>query len=208
MRNRLLFIVLIISYNSFLFAELTKAQFWAISLAGMMTEMNRYNRNTLKMGEMTESNKKIWLELLRRDWGVNNREELLRTMDTTENLGHASSLRLMKQIISEMADQSFSVFDIYKKYELSDSLYNRLKFTITNWNMLRNRTLNEDNHLMVERTDDNGSAKFGIFFNKNLAATFVDNEPLNGVRVGLVTSVNVLEKEMFPHIPVDVRFDY
>jgi len=114
MRNRLLFIVLIISCNSFLFAELTKAQFWAISLAGMMTEMNRYNRNTLKMGEMTESNKKIWLELLRRDWGVNNREELLRTMDKTENLGHASSLRQMKQIISEMADQSFSVFDIWE----------------------------------------------------------------------------------------------
>jgi hypothetical protein len=26
--------------------------------------------------------------------------------------------------------------------------------------------------------------------------------------MGLVTSIDVLEKEMFPHIPVDVRFDY
>jgi len=61
---------------------------------------------------------------------------------------------------------------------------------------------------MVERTVDNGTAIFNVYFNKNLAATFVDEEPLNGVRIGLVTSVNVLGKEMFPHIPVDVRFDY
>ena len=425
MRSRLLLIVLIISCKSFLFAELTKAQFWAISLAGMMTEMNEYNRNTLNMGAMTESNKRGWLELLRRDWGVTNREELLETLDTTENVGHASSLRQMKQIINEMANQGFSIFEIYNKYELTDYQYNRLKFTIANWNILRDRTLmawdlgrnislcrwgysvgfleeeeawekimyyakkiqlfynswngygtdylmgrlffgsgsgedityllrtaplynklttafwnhidwytnlsteardtgkaiaqisfyekpedndgalqfqtndpsdynkwssfyidnpgtdqniiqcnikkisgddnygfgilfcvddsdmskrsfyrlfitvkgtftvqkmvddkwvkapvdwrdssflktgyNVYNHIMVERTDDNGSATFNIYFNKNLAATFVDNEPLNGVRVGLVTSVNVLGKEMFPHIPVDVRFDY
>jgi hypothetical protein len=424
-RSRLLFIVLIISCKSFLSAELTKAQFWAISLAGMMTEMNEYNRNTLNMGEITDFNKRGWLETLRRDWGVTNREELLKTLDTTENLGHASSLRQMKQIINEMANQGFSIFDIYNKYELADYQYNRLKFTIANWNMLRNRTLmawdigrcislcrwgysvgfleeeeawekimyyakklqlfynswreygtdylwgrlffgsgsgedityllrtvplynrlttafwnnidwytnlsmeardtgktaaqtiryqkpedndgvlqfrtndpsnynrwqpfymenpgtdkdiiqcsvkkmsgddnygfgilfcvndsamskrsfyrlfitvrgtftvqkmiddewltppirwrdssflekgyNVYNHIMVERTVDNGTVTFNVFFNKNLAATFVDDEPLNGVRVGLVTSVNVLGKEMFPHIPVDVRFDY
>jgi len=425
MRSRLLFIVLIISCKSFLFSELTKEQFWAISLAGMMTEMNGYNRNTLNMGNMTESNKTIWLDLLKRDWGVTTRWELLDMLNTVENEGQSSSLRQMKQIINEMAEQGFSIFDIYNKYELSDYQYNRLKFTIANWNILRNRTLmawdlgrnislcrwgysvgfleeeeawekimyyakkiqlfynswnefgtdyfmgrlffgssngedttyllrtaplftklttafwnhldwytnlspeaqdtgkaavqtilyrkpadndgalqfqtndpsyynkwspfyfdnpgtdqniiqcnvkkisgddnysfgilfcvddsdrqkrsfyrlfmaingrftvqkmvddewvkapidwrdssflktgyNVYNNIMITRTDDNGSATFNIYFNKNLAATFVDNEPLNGVRVGLVTSVNVLEKEMFPHIPVDVRFDY
>ena len=141
MRSRLLFLVLIISCKSFLSAELTKAQFWAISLAGMMTEMNEYSRNTLNMGELTEFNKRGWLETLRRDWGVTNREELLKTLDTTENLGHASSLRQMKQIINEMADKGFSIIDIYNKYELADYQYNRLKFTIANWVMLRNRTL-------------------------------------------------------------------
>jgi hypothetical protein len=425
MKSRLLFVVLIIACGQFLFAELSKAQFWAISLAGMMTEMNEYNRNTLKMGETTEFNKKSWLELLKRDWDVSNREELLERLNTTENEGHASSLQQMKQIINEMANQGFSVFDIFRKYRLADYEYNRLKFTIANWNMLRDRTLmawdlgrnislcrwgysvgfleeeeawekimyyakkiqlfynswkeygtdyfmgrlffgsgsgrdityllqtaplydtvttnlwshlewytnlspeakdadgedaqtiryrkpadndgalqfmtndpsyynkwmplysdnpdadpniiqcsvkkisgddnygfgilfnvddsdsakisfyrlfitvkgtftvqkmiagkwadspikwrdssvlekgyNVYNHIMVKRTEGNGSATFNVFFNKALAATFVDKEPLNGVRIGLVTSVNVVEKEMFPHIPVDVRFNY
>jgi len=64
------------------------------------------------------------------------------------------------------------------------------------------------NHIKVEKNNNNGIITFNIYFNDNLSATFFDETPLNGDKMGLVTSINVLEKEMFPHIPVDVRFDY
>ena len=425
MKKLLIVFVILFSNISLLFAELKKEQLWAISLAGIMTEMHKTNRNTLNADEINEGNIKKWLETMRRDWGINNREELLQTLETMENEGHASSLKYIKQIIAETInqDQSFSMFDIYNKYQLSQRQYNYLKFTVINWNLFGNRTImawdlgrnislcrwgyevgflkeeeawekimhyakkiqlfynswneygfdyymgrvfwasgfgedidyvlqtdplykklvggywnhikwytelnpsdvidtpvetiryrkpadndgvlqfqtndssyynkwvpnyfdnpgnnqniiqcrvkkisgHEDygfgilfcvddsdinnrslyrlfitvegrftvqkmtddkwgtppinwkdseflkkgynvyNHLKVERIDDNGSTTFNIYFNDNLSATFVDKTPLNGVRVGLVTSINVLEKEMFPYIPADVRFDY
>jgi hypothetical protein len=424
MKSRLLFAVLIIACGPLLSAELTKARFWALSLAGIMTELHKVNRNTLNPDEINETNRARWRETLRRDWGVTSREGLLRTLDTTENEGNASSLNYIKRIIGETANQGFSIFDIYNKYRLTQRQYNYLKFTIANWNALNSRTLmawdlgrnislcrwgytvgflteeeawekimyyarklqlfynswneygtdyylgrlfwssgsgedvdymlvtaplydklttgfwnhidwytnltaeddagaaaatiryrkpadndgttqfrtndpayynkwsprymdnpgadqnifecgvkkisgdddygygilfcvddsdtakrsfyrlfitvngrftvqkmvddkwvgnppvswrdspslnkgyNVYNHIMIERTGDDAKARFGVYFNKKLAAEFTDDAPVNGVRVGLVTSVNVSGKEMFPHIPVDVRFDY
>jgi hypothetical protein len=425
MKNYLLLIIVLLSYTSLLFAELTKEQFWALSLAGIMTEMHEVSRNTLNPDEINERNINRWLTTLKRDWEVNNREELLKTLDSTENSGHAAALKYIRQIIGEMMNQGVSIFDIFNKYQLSQRYYNYFKFTITNWNLLNNRTilawdlgrnislcrwgyevgfLTEDeawekimyyarkiqlfynswneygfdyylgrlffasgsgqdinfmlqtdplykkmitsiwnhidwytnltppdaetnniavetirylkpadndgalqfrtndsgfynkwipvygdnpgtdqnivqckvkkisgdddygfgmlfcvdnsdvngrsfyrlfimvdgrftvqkmsngewldppifwqesshlkkgynvyNHIKVEKIDNNGTVTFNIYFNDNLSAEFTDDAPLSGVRVGLVTSVNVLEKEMFPHIPVDVRFDY
>ena len=66
------------------------------------------------------------------------------------------------------------------------------------------------NHIKVEKTEanDNGTVTFNIYFNDTLSATFNDDAPLNGVRAGLVTSVNTAENEMFPLVPVDVRFGF
>jgi hypothetical protein len=141
MKNYLLLIVILLSYTSLLFAELTKEQFWALSLAGIMTEMHRVNRNALNPDEINERNINRWLETLRRDWGVNNREELLQILDSTENSGHASALNYIRQIIGEAMNQNFSVFDIYNRYQLNQRYYNYLKFTILNWNLLKNRTI-------------------------------------------------------------------
>jgi hypothetical protein len=64
------------------------------------------------------------------------------------------------------------------------------------------------NHLKVEKIDNDGAITFNIYFNNNLSATFSDEAPLKGEKMGLVTSIDVLEREMFPYVPVDVRFDY
>ncbi|MDR2729614.1 MAG: DUF1266 domain-containing protein [Treponema sp.] len=141
MKKYLIFTVIIFSCTSLLFAELTKEQFWALSLAGIMTEMHRVNRNALNPDEINERNINRWLETLRRDWGVNNREELLETLDSTENNGHAAALKYIRQIIGETMNQGFSIFDIYNKYQLSQRYYNYLKFTVVNWNLLNNRTI-------------------------------------------------------------------
>jgi hypothetical protein len=64
------------------------------------------------------------------------------------------------------------------------------------------------NSIKVERLGYENSAAFRIFINGNLAAVFNDDNPINGNKAGLVVSVNVMEMEMFPYIPVDVRFQF
>jgi hypothetical protein len=64
------------------------------------------------------------------------------------------------------------------------------------------------NTLRVERANYEYGASFRIFINGNFAAAFNDENPINDSKIGLVVSVNVMEKEQFPYIPVDVRFDW
>jgi hypothetical protein len=71
-----------------------------------------------------------------------------------------------------------------------------------------NTGFNVYNTLKVERTNNANDASFRIFINDNLAATFNDSSPINGNKIGLVVSVNTMEMEQFPYIPVDVRFYY
>ncbi|MDR1839575.1 MAG: hypothetical protein LBQ93_08365, partial [Treponema sp.] len=72
-----------------------------------------------------------------------------------------------------------------------------------------NTGYNVYNTLRVERTTNNeNGATFRVFINDNLAATFNDDNPVNGSKAGPVVSVNVMEMEMFPYIPVHVRYDY
>jgi hypothetical protein len=144
MKDFLVFLIIIFSCNSLLFAELTKEQLWAISLTGIMTERNGSNRSTLNADEINEGNINKWLDVLKRDWEINNREELLNTLETMENSGHASALKYIKQIIEEtmnQQEQSFSIFDIYNKYRLSQRYYNYLKFIFINWNIFNDQTI-------------------------------------------------------------------
>jgi hypothetical protein len=144
MRKFLIFFVIVFSCNSLLYAELKEEQIWAIALTGIMTERNRSNRNTLNADEMNGKNKDKWLEVLKRDWDINNRTELLETLENTENNGHASALRNTKLLIEEMMNsqgQSFNIFDIINKYELSQRYYNYLKYVMLNWNIYKNRTI-------------------------------------------------------------------
>jgi hypothetical protein len=65
------------------------------------------------------------------------------------------------------------------------------------------------NRLKVVRADHaNGAATFSVYFNDQLAVTFQDPEPLTGVKMGAAASVNTASQELFPAIPVDVRFEY
>jgi hypothetical protein len=125
------------------FAELTSEQLWAIALTGIMSERNNSNHTTLESNDMNEKNKKIWLEVLRRDWSINNREELLQTLENMENDGHAASLKFIKEIIQETIQDKgeFSIITIYNKYQLNSRQYNYLKFTILNWNRFSDRTI-------------------------------------------------------------------
>jgi hypothetical protein len=123
--------------------RLPRSRLWALALTGFLTIANSDQHDLLGFDDINENNRNKYLELLRRDWGVNSREELLETIQRTESDGHAAALRSIKQIIQETLNEQgeFSIVTVYNKYHLSSRYYNYLKFTVTNWNRFSNRTI-------------------------------------------------------------------
>ena len=143
MKKYLLFITFFLIFNSLLFAELTKAQAWAIALTGIMTEIHNTSHNSLNPTAMNQRWKNNWLTTLSRDWGITTREELLEMLDSMENDGHAASFLEIKDIIYEIsgAGSESEVTAILKKYEWNQAKYNRFIYVINNWDKYYNLTL-------------------------------------------------------------------
>ena len=116
--------------------ELTEEQLWAIALSGIMTELNNDTHLTLKSRYF--SGKKIYLEVLKRDWEINNKDELLETLDSLEKGGHTASFNLIKKLIIE---DKGDIEKILEKYQLEDYEINRLMFTLANWHIYENMTI-------------------------------------------------------------------
>ncbi|MDR0642365.1 MAG: DUF1266 domain-containing protein [Treponema sp.] len=139
MKQRFLCLLLLAGIRVCLFADLTEERRWAIALTGIMTEINNDSHDTLNFGAINGVNKRKYLEILRRDWSITTREELLETITVMELNGHASSLAFVKKIIGENKDLSFN--SIFNKFQLSSRQYNYLKFTIANWGHYYGRTI-------------------------------------------------------------------
>jgi hypothetical protein len=97
----------------------------------------------LGFDDLNEQNRESYLTVLRRDWGVNNREELLETISETEQSGHSKTLTDIKRVIHEIMENNgnFSIFYVYNNYHLNPRQYNYLKFVLTNWNYFENKTI-------------------------------------------------------------------
>ncbi|MDR1389946.1 MAG: DUF1266 domain-containing protein [Treponema sp.] len=123
--------------------KLPENRLWALALTGFLTIANNGQHDLLGFDDINENNRNSYLELLRRDWSINNREELSEAIQRTENDGHAAALRFIKQIIQEIMDErsDFSIVTVFNKYHLSPRYYNYLKFTVINWNQFNNRTI-------------------------------------------------------------------
>jgi hypothetical protein len=139
MKGWFLCLLALTSIRVCLSAELTGARRWAIALTGIMTELNNDSHDSLNSDVMNGVNKRKYLELLRRDWGVTTREELLETLTVMELNGHASSLAFVKKIINENKDFAFNA--IFNQFQLSSRQYNYLKFTVANWGHYYNRSI-------------------------------------------------------------------
>jgi hypothetical protein len=147
--KKMFFGLLFIFISSFLVAaDLTEGQLWAIRLTGIMTELNRSNHNTLNSFRMSSRNKNRVLEMLKREWEITNKDELLETLKEVENYGHASRLRLIQQIINEeiisMAlgnEENVIVITNVDTYDLTYWQYNSLRYAISNWDSYRNRSI-------------------------------------------------------------------
>ena len=147
MKKIILGISLIFS-NLFAVFSLTQEQLWAIALTGIMSERNRSNHDTLNSDTMNIRNRNTWLETLRRDWGINNREELLEVLETMENEGHSNSLKLIQTILKEeivsitkIDEGNISVITNINEYQLPSRRYNYLYFVYLNWDNYSTRTI-------------------------------------------------------------------
>ncbi|MDR2370151.1 MAG: DUF1266 domain-containing protein, partial [Treponema sp.] len=123
--------------------KLPRSRLWALALTGFLTVSNGDQHDLLGFDDINENNKKNYLELLRRDWGVTTREELLKAIQETENDGHAARLKYIKEIIQEILNEKseFTIITVYNKYHLNSRLYNYLKFVVINWNRYSARTI-------------------------------------------------------------------
>jgi len=143
MKKYLLVVLVFFVCSCFLFAELNKAEMWAISLTGILSEINGSNRNSLNTDDMNEAGKNSVLELLRRDWGITKREELLETLTNLENRGHTASFSEIQKIRSEIieARSESDLGAVFSKYEWDQTKFNRFKYISSNWEQYNNRTI-------------------------------------------------------------------
>ena len=132
---------------SFSFAQLSMAQMWAISLAGIVTEWNRSNRNSLSLRVMDERSRTIWMNGAMRTFGVSNnitnREELLDTLENIEHSGHAASFGEIRDIVDEVknAQNGMEAVEIISRFQWDDEKYNRYLYVSENWDRYHNRTI-------------------------------------------------------------------
>ena len=115
-------------------AALTGRQLWAIALSGMMTELNNDRHTTLNFNTMNGRNKRVYRRILRRDWNVHNKNELLQAMEDLERSGSAAGLERLKRIITENHND---IERILEKHTFSKREYNRLEFILKYWEIYR-----------------------------------------------------------------------
>lgn len=118
---------------------LSLPQRWAIALTELLTVMNQDTHEQLGTPPSTKATRSSYQELLKREWQVFNRQDLLDTILYTEINGHAATLAFMKKIIGETKD--FSIFNLLTDYQLTDRQYNYLKFTLASWSIYKDRTI-------------------------------------------------------------------
>ena len=134
-----IFLLGIILLNIQAMFALSDAQRWALALTEIMTEVNHASHDTLNFSKLTKRNKKGYEQMLIRDWGVHNREELLETITHVEHSGHAQALKIIQDRINKT--KYFSLFALMNDDELSERYYNYYKFTLANWDIFKDRTI-------------------------------------------------------------------
>jgi hypothetical protein len=141
-------LLFVIISNFLVAADLTEKQLWAIRLTGIMTEFNRGNHNTLNSFRMISRNKNRVLEMLKRDWEITNKNELLEKLEEVESYGHAGRLKLIQQIINEEivsaalgGEENVIVITKIDTHDLTYWQFNSLRYTFSNWDNYKNRSI-------------------------------------------------------------------
>lgn len=111
----------------------------AIAFSGILAELNKEHHESLSTIDITPESIQKCKDLLLRDWGIKNREDLLKTLDSLDKEGH--SLRY-KEII-KILDENRLLYEeeIAKKYHYEDFIIKRLFFVRKMRDVIGDRTL-------------------------------------------------------------------
>jgi len=133
--KKVLSILLVFICSSSLYADLTRAQFWAISLTGIMTEANNSNHNTLHASSLDDRGRNTWHIVLSRDWGITSREELLATIESLESGGNAAAFAEIQDILFRimLAPNENAQREILSSVSWDQTKINRFNYVYANW---------------------------------------------------------------------------
>lgn len=86
--------------------NLSEAQLWMMALSAVLSEQNDYRHDTLygckKTAELIENNK----HMMKRDWGISNKADLLRSLNWLLKDGHGVDFLDKKHFLSTLSEAS------------------------------------------------------------------------------------------------------
>lgn len=99
---------------------------WALATTGIITEMNLQRHDLLGGREKTAENiKSIKERLLKKWWGIENREKLIETLNWLEESGHRKGMYNEGKALNELSQNQF--IEILNKYKNDNQIHQRLK---------------------------------------------------------------------------------
>ena len=114
---------------------------WALALTGIISRINGMNLTTLNSHAMTEEGRNAIAGMLKRDWNITGREELLGTIKYLEDFGQSAELNYILKIIEETAAADHSIFSLYNRYQIAQREYNYYQFVYSNLVLYNQRDL-------------------------------------------------------------------
>lgn len=122
------------------YPDLNESQkLWMVALPAIIMSSNRSDLDTLEVETLNNSNRENWLNILSRDWGIDNREDLLATISDMEYSGHNDSFLSIRKLIIQL--DGLSVEDIIKIEPLTLKKQNYYSFVLKNLELYKDINL-------------------------------------------------------------------
>ncbi|MBI9097688.1 MAG: DUF1266 domain-containing protein [Spirochaetaceae bacterium] len=103
---------------------------WLVALPAIIMSKNNSNLDTLEVMEISDDSTAVWKTVLSRDWGIQNREDLLERISHMEYSGHNDTFLSLRKLIQEY--DNLPVEDIVKVEPLSEKQKNYYSFMRNN----------------------------------------------------------------------------
>jgi len=119
--------------------SLSGQHLWALAVTAILTERNNRRHDLLGGSERTEENTKEWKQVLSKWWGINNRDDLLKSLDWIEKGGHRKSFEELGLLISLLPDKQYKRF--LAKISDNEEAKNKVNIVIKYYAKMGNKSL-------------------------------------------------------------------
>ena len=103
---------------------------WLVALPAIIMSKNNSNLDTLEVMDISDDATAVWKTVLSRDWGIQNREDLLERISHMEYSGHNDTFLSLSKLIQEY--NNLPVEEIIKVEPLSEKQKNYYSFMRNN----------------------------------------------------------------------------